>query len=130
MKFLIREGSSFSYYYLVRDSSTSKVFKASVTLGEFDDLILKKINAEYKRTKKTISTDNERIFKILVVYGGVRQTMRKVLASRINKLSDVLINMDEFSLHYWYSEFLTRFSRRNNVVDTYRVGRAFRDLYE
>ncbi|WP_373468449.1 hypothetical protein [Acidianus infernus] len=109
MKFLIREGSSFSYYYLLRDSSTSKVFKASVTLGEFDDLILKKINAEYKRTKKTISTDNERIFKILVVYGGVRQTMRKVLASRINKLSDVLINMDEFSLHYWYSEFLTRF---------------------
>jgi hypothetical protein len=38
--------------------------------------------------------------------------------------------MDEFSLQFWYTEFLTRFSKRNNMVDTYKVSKAFRDLYE
>lgn len=130
MEFLIREGSSNSYYYILRDSSSSKVFKASVTLSEINDIILKKVNIEYKRSKKTLRTENERLFKILVIYGGVRQSMRKIFASRINELGNVLINMDEFSLQFWYTEFLTRFSKRNNVVDTYKVSKAFRDLYE
>ncbi|MFP3203458.1 hypothetical protein DDW13_07855 [Acidianus hospitalis] len=130
MEFLIREGSSNSYYYILRDSSSSKVFKASVTLSEINDIILKKVNIEYKRSKKTLRTENERLFKILVIYGGVRQSMRKIFASRINELGNVLINMDEFSLQFWYTEFLTRFSKRNNIVDTYKVSKAFRDLYE
>lgn len=130
MEFLIREGSSNSYYYILRDSSSSKVFKASVTLSEINDIILKKVNIEYKRSKKTLRTENERLFKILVVYGGVRQSMRKIFTSRINELGNVLINMDEFSLQFWYTEFLTRFSKRNNIVDTYKVSKAFRDLYE
>jgi len=130
MEFLIREGSSNSYYYILRDSSSSKVFKASVTLSEINDIILKKVNIEYKRSKKTLRTENERLFKILVIYGGVRQSMRKIFASRINELGNVLINMDEFSLQFWYTEFLTRFSKRNNMVDTYKVSKAFRDLYE
>jgi len=130
MEFLIREGSSNSNYYILRDSSSSKVFKASVTLSEINDIILKKVNIEYKRSKKTLRTENERLFKILVIYGGVRQSMRKIFASRINELGNVLINMDEFSLQFWYTEFLTRFSKRNNIVDTYKVSKAFRDLYE
>lgn len=130
MEFLIREGSSNSHYYILRDSSSSKVFKASVTLSEINDIILKKVNIEYKRSKKTLRTENERLFKILVIYGGVRQSMRKIFASRINELGNVLINMDEFSLQFWYTEFLTRFSKRNNIVDTYKVSKAFRDLYE
>jgi hypothetical protein len=130
MEFLIREGSSNSYYYILRDSSSSKVFKASVTFSEIDDIILKKVNIEYKRSKKALRTENERLFKILVIYGGVRQSMRKIFASRINELGNVLINMDEFSLQFWYTEFLTRFSKRNNIVDTYKVSKAFRDLYE
>ncbi|MEJ2771395.1 MULTISPECIES: hypothetical protein [unclassified Stygiolobus] len=130
MEFLIREGSSNSYYYILRDNSSSKVFKASVTLSEINDIILKKVNIEYKRSKKALRTENERLFKILVIYGGIRQSMRKIFASRINELGNVLINMDEFSLQFWYTEFLTRFSQRNNIVDTYKVGKAFRDLYE
>ncbi|ADX84675.1 hypothetical protein [Saccharolobus islandicus] len=131
MEYLIRETvSNRIYYYIVRDSNSSRVFKANVSLSEIYDIILKNVNLEYKRTKKTIRTENERLFKIMIVYGGVRQAIRKVYAKRINELGKTIIGMDEFSLQFWYTEFLSRYSRKNNIVDTYRVSRSFRDLYE
>jgi len=130
MEYFIREGNSNTFYYILRGNVTSKVFKTSVTLSEMYDIILKNTNMEFKRTKKTLRTENERLFKILVVYGGVRQSMRKIYATRINELGKTLINMDEFSLQFWYTESLSKFSTRNNVVDTFKVSKAFRDLYE
>ncbi|MFP3203552.1 MAG: hypothetical protein RXR43_15465 [Sulfolobus sp.] len=131
MEYLIRETSpNRIYYYIIRDSSSSRVFKAAVSLGEIYDIILKNVNVEYKRSKKTIRTENERLFKIMIVYGGVRQTIRKVYATRINELGKIIIGMDEFSLQFWYTEFLSRYSRRNNIIDTFRVSKSFRDLYE
>ncbi|MBB5254120.1 hypothetical protein [Sulfurisphaera ohwakuensis] len=131
MEYLIRETSpNRIYYYIVRNSSSSRVFKAAVSLNEIYDIILKNVNVEYKRTKKTIRTENERLFKIMIIYGGVRQTIRKVYATRINKLGKIIIGMDEFSLQFWYTEFLSRYSRRNNIIDTFRVSKSFRDLYE
>ncbi|MFP3203256.1 MAG: hypothetical protein RXR43_13870 [Sulfolobus sp.] len=131
MEYLIRETSpNRIYYYIIRNSSSSRVFKAAASLSEIYDIILKNVNVEYKRSKKTIRTENERLFKIMIVYGGVRQTIRKVYATRINELGKIIIGMDEFSLQFWYTEFLTRFSKRNNIVDTYKVSKAFRDLYE
>jgi hypothetical protein len=131
MEYLIRETSpNRIYYYIIRNSSSSRVFKAAVSLSEIYDIILKNVNVEYKRSKKTIRTENERLFKIMIVYGGVRQTIRKVYATRINELGKIIIGMDEFSLQFWYTEFLSRYSRRNNIVDTFRVSKSFRDLYE
>ena len=131
MEYLIRETSpNRIYYYIIRDSSSSRVFKAAVSLSEIYDIILKNVNVEYKRSKKTIRTENERLFKIMIVYGGVRQTIRKVYATRINELGKIIIGMDEFSLQFWYTEFLSRYSRRSNIVDTFRVSKSFRDLYE
>jgi hypothetical protein len=51
-------------------------------------------------------------------------------ASRIMDLSKAVASLDEFSLQFWYTEFVSRYQRRNNLLDTYRVGKAFRDLYE
>jgi hypothetical protein len=131
MEYLIRETSpNRIYYYIIRDSSSSRVFKAAVSLSEIYDIILKNVNVEYKRSKKTIRTENERLFKIMIVYGGVRQTIRKVYATRINELGKIIIGMDEFSLQFWYTEFLSRYSRRSNIIDTFRVSKSFRDLYE
>ena len=131
MEYLIRETSpNRIYYYIIRNSSSSRVFKAAVSLSEIYDIILKNVNVEYKRSKKTIRTENERLFKIMIVYGGVRQTIRKVYATRINELGKIIIGMDEFSLQFWYTEFLSRYSRRSNIIDTFRVSKSFRDLYE
>jgi len=131
MEYLLRETSpNRIYYYVVRNGSGSRVFKAAVSLSEIYDIILKNVNVEYKRSKKTIRTENERLFKIMIVYGGVRQTIKKVYATRINELGKTIIGMDEFSLQFWYTEFLSRYSTRNNVVDTFRVSKSFRDLYE
>jgi hypothetical protein len=131
MEYLIRETSpNRIYYYVVRNGSSSRVFKAAVSLSEIYDIILKNVNVEYKRSKKTIRTENERLFKIMIVYGGVRQAIRKVYATRINELGKTIIGMDEFSLQFWYTEFLSRYSTRNNIVDTFRVSKSFRDLYE
>jgi len=130
MEYLIRETSpNRIYYYIIRNSSSSRVFKAAVSLSEIYDIILKNVNVEYKRAKKTIRTENERLFKIMIVYGGVRQTIRKVYATRINELGKIIIGMDEFSLQFWYTEFLSRYSRRNNIIDTFRVSKSFCDLY-
>jgi hypothetical protein len=131
MEYLLRETSpNRVYYYVVRNGSSSRVFKAAVSLSEIYDIILKNVNVEYKRSKKTIRTENERLFKIMIVYGGVRQTIKKVYATRINELGKTIIGMDEFSLQFWYTEFLSRYSMRNNIVDTFRVSKSFRDLYE
>jgi hypothetical protein len=130
MEYLIRETSpNRIYYYIIRNSSSSRVFKAAVSLSEIYDIILKNVNVEYKRAKKTIRTENERLFKIMIVYGGVRQTIRKVYATRINELGKIIIGMDEFSLQFWYTEFLSRYSRRNNIIDTFGVSKSFCDLY-
>jgi len=131
MEYLIRETSpNRIYYYIIRNSSSSRVFKAAVSLSEIYDIILKNVNVEYKRSKKTIRTENERLFKIMIVYGGVRQTIRKVYATRINELGKIITGMDEFSLQFWYTEFLSRYSMRNNIIDTFRISKSFRDLYE
>jgi len=131
MEYLIREtGPNRVYYYVIRNGSSSRVFKAAVSLSEIYDIILKNVNVEYKRSKKTVRTENERLFKIMIVYGGVRQTIKKVYATRINELGKTIIGMDEFSLQFWYTEFLSRYSMRNNIVDTFRVSKSFRDLYE
>jgi len=131
MEYLIREtGPNRVYYYVIRNGSSSRVFKAAVSLSEIYDIILKNVNVEYKRSKKTVRTENERLFKIMIVYGGVRQTIKKVYATRINELGKTIIGMDEFSLQFWYTEFLSRYSMKNNIVDTFRVSKSFRDLYE
>ncbi|MEM3189383.1 MAG: hypothetical protein QXR72_14445 [Saccharolobus sp.] len=92
--------------------------------------MLSRTDIKFNKTKKTISTDSERLFKIAVIYGGVRQTIRKANHSRLVSIANTLLSLEEFSLQFWYTEFISRYSSRNNIVDTYRVGRSFRDLYE
>ncbi|QXJ32013.1 hypothetical protein [Saccharolobus shibatae] len=118
------------YYQVSQENRGFKVFKASLSLSELNDILLSKTDIKFGITKKTVTINSERLFKMAVIYGGVRQTMRKYSVSRFLSVSKVLISMEEFSLQFWYTEFISRFSHRNNVVDAYKVGRAFRDLYE
>ncbi len=117
-------------YYYIHNYKNSRVFASSISFGELKENILNRVYLKYKLTKKMLFTEDERLFKILVIYGGVRQTIRNALPYRILTLSKKIISMDEFSLQFWYTEFLSRYSERHNIVDTYRVGKAFRDLYE
>lgn len=134
MTFLIREtvseGRPRLHYYLTKQGGGSlKVFRATLSVSELSDVLLSKAEGDYKRTKKTITTESERLFKMAVVYGGVRLTMRNAGYSRLLALAKALLSLEEFSLQFWYTEFASRYSQRNNLVDTYRVGKAFRDLY-
>ncbi|MEJ2774631.1 MAG: hypothetical protein RXR08_09865 [Sulfolobaceae archaeon] len=124
------EGRERLYFYETRNEKTFRTFKATLSLNELVEQLYKRTDLKYKRTKKSMFTDSERLFKLSVVYSGVRQTMRYTSPSRILTLSKVLVTMEEYSLHFWYSEFVTRYTERKNVVDTYKVGRAFRDLYD
>ncbi|MCQ4448868.1 MAG: hypothetical protein NO076_06475 [Sulfolobales archaeon] len=118
------------YFYEVRNGKAFRLFKSSLSLSEIKEHLLNRVQASYKLTKKTIYTEDERLFKTLVVYGGVRQGTMNPSASRIMDLSKAVASLDEFSLQFWYTEFVSRYQRRNNLLDTYRVGKAFRDLYE
>ena len=134
MTFLIRETASEGkprlHYYLVKPEGGSlKVFKASLSVSELNDVLLSKADVDYRRTRKTVSTESERLFKMAVIYGGVRLTLRNTSYSRLLALAKALLSLEEFSLQFWYTEFVSRYSQRNNLVDTYRVGKAFRDLY-
>lgn len=124
------EGKERLYFYETKNEKTSKTFKATLSLNELVEQLYKRTDLKYKRTKKSVFTDSEKLFKLSTVYSGVRQTMRSTSPSRILALSKVLVTMEEYSLHFWYSEFITRYLERKNVVDTYKVGRAFRDLYD
>lgn len=124
------EGKERLYFYETKNEKTSKTFKATLSLNELVEQLYKRTDLKYKRTKKSVFTDSERLFKLSTVYSGVRQTMRSTSPSRILALTKVLVTMEEYSLHFWYSEFITRYLERKNVVDTYKVGRAFRDLYD
>jgi hypothetical protein len=124
------EGRERLYFYETRNEKTFRTFKATLSLNELVEQLCKRTDLKYKRTKKSMFTDSERLFKLSVVYSGVRQTMRYTSPSRILTLSKVLVAMEEYSLHFWYSEFVTRYTERKNVMDTYKVGRAFRDLYD
>ena len=134
MTFLIREtvseGKPRLHYYLVKPEGGSlKVFKASLSVSELNDVLLSKADVDYRRTRKTVSTESERLFKMAVIYGGVRLTLRNTSYSRLLALAKALLSLEEFSLQFWYTEFVSRYSQTNNLVDTYRVGKAFRDLY-
>ena len=86
--YLIRESSSegkprLHYYRVTQNKESFKVFKASLSISELDEILLSRTDIKFNKTKKTISTDSERLFKIAVIYGGVRQTIRKANHSRL-----------------------------------------------
>ncbi|WP_221290327.1 hypothetical protein [Stygiolobus caldivivus] len=133
--YVIRESSSEGkprshYYRLTQNKESFKVFRASLSISELDEVLLSRTDIKFNKTRKTISTDSERLFKMAIIYGGVRQTIRVANRSRLVSIAKVLLSLEEFSLQFWYTEFVSRYSTRNNIVDTYKVGRSFRDLYE
>ncbi len=127
---ITRKNNKPRIYYYVHNLKSLRVFASSVSSVELKENILDRVDLKYKLTRRMLFTDEERLFKTLVIYGGVRQSIRNPSAYRILTLSKKIVSMDEFSLQYWYTEFLSKYSARQNIIDTYRVGRAFRDLYE
>ncbi|MEM4846887.1 MAG: hypothetical protein QW794_03915 [Thermosphaera sp.] len=61
----------------------------------------------------------------LVVYGGVRQTVNSLLGV---KVLEIVNNMGEVELLFWYSRFINAYDR-GSYWDVYRVAKAFRTLY-
>lgn len=124
------EGRPKLHYYQTNENKSVKLFKATLSISELYEMLLSRTDIKFKKTKMTVSTDSERLFKMAVVYGGVRQTLRNTSHVRLLGISKAILSLEEFSLHFWYTEFVSRYLRRNNSVDTFRVSRAFRDLYE
>ncbi|BFH72981.1 hypothetical protein SJAV_09250 [Sulfurisphaera javensis] len=114
------------HFYSQTGSSYVKVFSARLGLSDLK-LFLEKVNFPHKVTKKSVYTDDETLFKMMVVYVGSLQNVRKKVLYTV--LVNVVSSFDNFTLHFWYSEFTSRYMKTNSMVSTYRVGRALRDLY-
>ncbi|QGA69062.1 hypothetical protein [Sulfolobus sp. E11-6] len=126
MKYYIRETKAEGKPRLHMYSNNVKVFKSSSSIESLK-ILLTNFNPTYKMTKKTLQLDDDNLFKALVVYAGAIQSVKR--RSLYSFIAKAVIELDAYSLHFWYSEFTRRFMRRNRITDTYRIGKAFRDLY-
>jgi hypothetical protein len=67
----------------------------------------------------------EGVYKRLLVYAAVRQTLRSRAKAR--ELEEVVRGLDEYELHFWYSKFLEAAERGRLAL--YRPARAFKVLH-
>ena len=109
----------------------AEVYKARGSIAELYEMLLSRTSSKYeiyyeKNNMKSIITESERLFKQCVVYTAVKQTLRQATHLRLVSLASIILNMDEFSLHYWFVEVTSRYVRGE---DTRRVGKAFAILF-
>jgi len=67
----------------------------------------------------------ESVYKRLLVYAAVRQTLRS--RARVGELEEVVRGLDEYELHFWYSKFLEAAERGRLAL--FRPARAFKVLH-
>ena len=68
---------------------------------------------------------SEGVYKRLLVYAGVRQTLRSRVKAR--ELEEVVKSLDEYELHFWYSKFLEVAERGRRAL--LRPAKAFKVLH-
>jgi hypothetical protein len=68
---------------------------------------------------------SEGVYKRLLVYAAVRQTLRS--RARARELEEVVKGLDEYELHFWYSKLLEAAERGRRAL--FRPARAFKVLH-
>jgi len=91
---------------------------------------LKNTNAlsKTKPTKSGLRIYDESLYKRLLVYTATLSTIRRRNALRTLKLIETVNKLDDYSLHFWYSEFVSIFKQRG-LRSVGRVSRSLRVLY-
>jgi hypothetical protein len=84
--------------------------------------------SKIKPTKSGLWIYEEQLYKQLLVYAAGVSTMRNRGSLRILKLIEAISKLDEYSLHFWYAEFASRF-KQGGLRGIGRVSRALRVLY-
>jgi hypothetical protein len=84
--------------------------------------------SKIKQTKSGVWILDETLYKQLVVYTANLSSMKKRTSLRLLKLAEVIHKLDEYSLHFWYTEIIERY-RKRGLQAVGRVGRALRVLY-
>lgn len=81
-----------------------------------------------KMTKNGMRVLDEVLYKRLLIYATTLACMRKRSTLRILRTAEVISKLDEYSLHFWYTEVISRFKERG-VRALWRVSRSLRVLY-
>jgi hypothetical protein len=85
-------------------------------------------SSKIKQTKSGAWILDETLYKQLVVYTASLSSMRKRTSLRLLKLAEIIRKLDEYSLHFWYTEIVERY-RKGGLRAIGRVARALRVLY-
>ncbi|AWR98154.1 hypothetical protein DFR86_11815 [Acidianus sulfidivorans JP7] len=130
-KYYVRQTTSqgkprLHFYSSLSNSNHVKVFSSNSSLEDMR-ILLRILDDRHRLTKSHIYTDDESLFKRMVIFSGSVQNVKRRYVYNI--MAEVISKFEELSLQYWYSEFTTKYLKRKNMVDTYRVGAALRRLY-
>jgi hypothetical protein len=79
-------------------------------------------------TKSGMWVYDESLYKQLLIYAVALNSMRKKNALRVMRLMEVVSKLDEYSLHFWYTEMIARF-KQLGLRGLSRVARSLRVLY-
>jgi len=84
--------------------------------------------AKVKTTESGVWVFDEALYKRLLVYAVALNGVRKRNALRILRLTDIVSKLDDYSLHFWYTEAVSRF-KQGGLISLSRVSRSLRALY-
>jgi hypothetical protein len=85
-------------------------------------------SSKVKVTKSGMHVYDESLYKQLLVYSMTLSSMRKRSSLRVLRLIECISKLDEYSLHFWYTEAISRFEGRG-LIAVKRVSKAVRALY-
>lgn len=85
-------------------------------------------SSKIKVTKSGLRVFDEGLYKRLLVYAVTLACIRRKNSLRVLKITEVISKLDEYSLHFWYTEAISRFKERG-VRALWCVSRSLRVLY-
>jgi hypothetical protein len=85
-------------------------------------------SSKIKQTKSGVWVLDETLYKQIVIYTANLSSMKKKTSLRLLKLAETVHKLDEYSLHFWYTEIIERY-RKKGLRAIGRVARALRVLY-
>lgn|GEM_PF-896478 len=84
--------------------------------------------SKVKLTRSGVRVFDEVLYKRLLIYAVTLACIRKRNTFRILRTAEVISKLDEYSLHFWYTEAISRF-KEGGVRSLWRVSRSLRVLY-
>jgi hypothetical protein len=85
-------------------------------------------STKIKITKGSIQVYDEMLYKRSLVYSIALDGIRKRNPLRILRLSEAINKLDDYSLHFWYTEAVSIFKQKG-LRGIKRVSRSLRVLY-